>query len=390
MIESKGTLANTFRIKSTGYAGTSSRSIVATFAVTGFLDFIYFTNYETLDPGIYSAPKGCENSYYSEWSKEGLKCQAIQFETGDSVDGPMHTNDAADVGGEPVFGRSGHVPPDAVEINGGTYPSSSCTGGPIYHTATGCYTKGATLVPPESDTSLEAYVEPGGTFEGVTHLTLNGTTNTIKAVYYKEGVKTEENVPWPANGLIYVESSGACTYHFTASNADTSNETTEEKSCGTVYVSGSYSKSLTVAGENEVIVTGSLYPTSVEGKLGSEPTGTATLGLIATGFVRVYHPCSSGNNGSGSLSNPWIYAGILSTHHSFIVDNWNCGAELGNLNVYGAIAQDYRGAVGTTGGNGYYKDYKYDGRLATDEPPYFLAPLKAGWKVIRETAPSGG
>ncbi len=389
MIESKGTLANTFRIKSTGIAGGASRSIVATFAVTGFLDFIYFTNYETLDPGIYNAPPGCEEAYYSQWSPKGLKCQNIQFVSGDSVDGPMHTNDAAYVSGG-TFGRSGHVPADSVEINGGTYPTAGCTGGATYYTSTGCYTKGQTLVPPESDSSLEAYVEPSGTFEGVTHLTLNGTTNTIKAVYYKEGVKKEENIAWPANGLIYVESSGACTYNYSSSNADTSNEATEEKNCGTVYVSGTYSKSLTVAGENEVIVNGSLYPTSVEGKLGSEPTGTATLGLIATGFVRVYHPCSNGNNGSGSLENPWIYAGILSTHHSFIVDNWSCGNELGKLNVYGAIAQDYRGAVGTTGGTGYLKDYKYDGRLATDEPPYFLAPLKAGWKVIRETAPNAG
>ena len=106
--------------------------------------------------------------------------------------------------------------------------------------------------------------------------------------------------------------------------------------------------------------------------------------------MRVHHPCSNGNNGKGSLENPWIYAGILSTHHSFIVDNWGCGTELGKLNVYGAIAQDYRGAVGTTGGTGYLKDYRCDGRLATDEPPYFLAPLKAGWKVTRETAPNAG
>ena len=41
MIESKGTLANTFRIKSTGYAGGTtkstgaSRSIIATFRVGG-------------------------------------------------------------------------------------------------------------------------------------------------------------------------------------------------------------------------------------------------------------------------------------------------------------------------------------------------------------------
>ena len=90
------------------------------------------------------------------------------------------------------------------------------------------------------------------------------------------------------------------------------------------------------------------------------------------------------------MKNPYIYAAILSTSHSFLVDNWKCGEELGKLHVYGAIAQDYRGPVGVVGGSGYLKDYKYDGRLATDEPPYFLAPLKAGWKVIRETAPTAG
>ena len=64
MIESKGALANTFRVESTGCAGVSGltscegqpkttvavHKIVATFQVTGFLDFIYFTNFETEDP----------------------------------------------------------------------------------------------------------------------------------------------------------------------------------------------------------------------------------------------------------------------------------------------------------------------------------------------------
>ena len=61
-----------------------------------------------------------------------------------------------------------------------------------------------------------------------------------------------------------------------------------------------------------------------------------------------------------------------------------------NSTCYGGIAQNYRGPVGIVGTDGYLKDYKYDDRLATDEPPYFLAPLKAGWKVIRQTAPTGG
>ena len=142
-----------------------------------------------------------------------------------------------------------------------------------------------------------------------------------------------------------------------------------------------------------MIVNGNVYPTSVSGKLGATPTGTAVLGLIASNYVRVYHPCSGGSNKAGSLENPWIYAAVLATGHSWIVDNPGCGNSLGNLSVFGAIGQNYRGIVGTSGGyggTGYLKNYEYDDRLATDEPPYFLAPLKAGWKVVRETAPAPG
>jgi hypothetical protein len=404
VIESEGALANTFRIKSTGFAGSEKRSLIATFQVTGFLDYVYFTNFETLDPKLYSSA-GCENKYYIEWNKEGKKCQVIEFTTGDAVNGPMHTNDSTDVGGAASFGREGHVPADTVQINGGTYGGASgCSSSAKYYTATKCYVKGEKLVPPESDSSLAAYVESSNEFEGATYLVLNGSTNTIGVTRYIEKAgkaeQVKETIAWPANGLLYVRAAGSgkpalsCSYKFEIENSDNSTETENEKGCGNVYVSGSYSKSLTVAGERELIINGNVYPKSVEGSLGSEPTGTSTLGLIASEYVRVYHPCSGGKNGAGFLENPWIYAALLSTSHSFIVDNYGCGAEMGKLHEYGAIAQNYRGAVGTGGGfgasTGYIKDYKYDDRLATDEPPYFLAPLKAGWKIIRETAPSAG
>ena len=57
---------------------------------------------------------------------------------------------------------------------------------------------------------------------------------------------------------------------------------------------------------------------------------------------------------------------MLAINHSFIVDNYNCGNSLGTLNVKGAIAQKYRGAVGTSGGTGYLKNYEYDERLHYD------------------------
>ncbi len=446
-ITAKGRLENTFRIESTGkvkdagynagvIAAAASRSIVATFKVTGFLDYIYYTNYETLDPGLNDAPPGCKGAYYKEWSLKGAGyCQSIVFTTGDSVNGPMHTNDAARVEGAAKFGREGQVPPDEIEINGGTWPSASCSGSAKYFTATGCYNRnGPTLVPPEQDTSLATYVNSADSFSGVTKLVLNGTSNTIKATYYKEVSgklePTEATIPWPENGLIYVHASPlGCNYPYEPENNDDSSESERELGCGNVYVQGSYSKSLTIAGESDLIITGNIYPTSVSGSLGSEPTGTAVLGLIASHYVRVYHPlgvyyaepkfgcgsdtlnkvlkecqytnnessCDAPNltaaedpNGLGTLTNLWVYAAILSTSHSFLADNWKCGVELGKLHVYGAIAQDYRGPVGLVGTSGYLKDYKYDGRLATDEPPYYLAPLKAGWKIIRETAPAAG
>jgi len=413
MIERTGAEANTFRIESTGYAGTSKHSVVATFQVTGFLNYVYFTNFETMDPGLYNAPSGCAGKYYSERPTNRYgepACSTIQFTSGDEINGPMHTNDAADVCGTATFGRAGHEPPDVVEMNGGTYSVGSCYGKPTYYNST--YktskegpTKGNRLEPPAEDTSLKRYVEPANEFTGLTHLVLNGSENTIEVTSAAE----KRTISWPANGLIYVKSSGCKYSTFELEKADTTVEEEALTGCGTVYVSGTYSQSLTIGSEDDVIIDGDTYPTSVAGKLGAAPTGTAALGLIANNYVRIYHPiertceevynwwwrrweesCSGQKNGSKSLYNPWVYAAILATKHSFVVDNYNQGSELGNLNVYGAIAQDYRGVVGTTAGTGYIKNYVYDERLAVDEPPYFLSPLNAGWKVARETSANAG
>ncbi len=444
-IESTGTNANTFRIRSVGCAGPKiiakcpaegaagskivMRSIVATFQVIGFLNFVYFTNHEIEDPALYEASATCKNnhSYYPETSK----CNIIQFATGDAVKGPMHTNDAVCVGGSASFGREGHTPKDVVEFFRGL--NGSCGGTGKYNTLTGKYAKGSSMEPPESDTSLETYALGENQFAGVTRLVLDGASNTI-SVTNKGSTKT---LAWPSNGLLWVKSGkGACEYKYEPHEADNKAEEAQETECGNVYVSGTYSKPLTIGSSDDVIVNGNITPTGVA--LGSEPAGTAVLGLIANNYVRVYHPVeetysksakssckektvsehvfkdkeensttcvytnesvqSGGEevtycnapNATGSQTSPWIYAAILSTSHSFIVDNFNCGEKLENLNVFGVIAQNYRGIVGTSGGTGYIKNYNYDQRLAVDEPPYFLAPLKAGWKVARETSPTAG
>ena len=92
--------------------------------------------------------------------------------------------------------------------------------------------------------------------------------------------------------------------------------------------------------------------------------------------------------GSGSPTNMIVDAAILSTKHSWIVDNYLCGTGLGTLTVWGSIAEFWRGPVGRSPDGYGTKNYNYDERLQTNQPPSFLSPTTTGaWKVERETAP---
>jgi Tfp pilus assembly protein PilX len=556
VLETGGTANGTFRILSTGTAteGTKSvtRKIVATFSHPGFTKYVYESNYEVEDPvNLGKAASTCEY-YYAERVSKGLtsSCPVIQFAPNDEVNGPMHTNDAAATctnnGSSPKFGRVGHS--DAIEMNGGHYAPSGCTNEP---NIVGTYTTtaGSVLPPPTDQEILEAAELK---FDGRTEIELkSGSPNTMAVT--NKGV-TKPAVPFPSNGVLYVENSKetACAVTtYTPFGSDVENDS----GCGNVYVHGTYTESLTIASADDVIINGNLE-TSQEAS--GEPTGGATLGLIAENYVRLYHPvkestilptkavnseaatsqeitaeacgtgfvkrsgtlvsenswfshrkeiknlssttglstgmevsgayipagttitlksstsvelseypsannvteevwfykplangyeyaptlkkcveppptgytyhesenlfvkgsCESGTkyegegickytftsgscpskatnlnaeedpNGWGFMKDPVIDAAILSTKHSWIVDNWTCGATLGTINLWGSIAQYWRGPVGQTGSHGYIKNYNYDDRLANQQPPSFLSPTNAtSWKVTRETAP---
>lgn len=448
MIERAGSATGgSFRIEATGKAGESKRKVIATFKQSGFLNYVYFTNYEDEAPELEKGDSpACKEAYYDVRQEMQLKCKEIEFASGDSVFGPMFTDDAAEICGKVVFGRTGHNPPDTVEMGEGAHAASGCKNEAEYFDkAKSDLNKNepeATkekLEPPESDGSLTTYVLKEANndyeFDGLTHIVLKGGTIQVTNASLNGG--QPETIEWPENGLIYVKSSSesACGYAFGENyekqDLDTKAEEEAEASCGTVYVEGFYAKPLTIAAEHDVVIDGHILPSAIS-KEGEAPpaSDTATLGLIANEYVRVYHPieeecktvtsftggafgglggkggkpieetiCKQTNkNGSGKLIEPWIYAAILTTRGSFIVDNYDkgSGSELGDLNVYGAIAQNYRGIVGTPASNGngaatgYLKNYIYDERLAVDEPPYFLQPLNAEWKVVRETAASEG
>ena len=175
-------------------------------------------------------------------------------------------------------------------------------------------------------------------------------------------------MPLPPNGVIYV-TQASCSYSVSPLVADYA----EPATCATLYVKGTYAQNLTIASKNDVIVNGDI--TATNGAVG---------GIIADNFVRVYHPVTRGSGNCvanvQAPSDRRIEAAIVSLLHSFIVDNWNCGAHVGNLTVKGAIAQKFRGPVGIVGSTspGYVKDYQYDDRFRYRSPPFFVGAGRGG------------
>lgn len=396
MLEPSGMLKGTFRIRSTGYSGNAKVSIVATFKPATFLDYVYFTQRETLDPVTYGYADGTEqlkgiNSQCSKTFKEGRMsakipsvggyCVVISFVQQDSIKGPMHTNDAFVFCGDPTLGRG---PADPIEVSGpapGWFQTddvpnsgSNCTGDDDNVKGT-YFANSAVINPPPSNSALSTIA--GLKFAGQVRICLNGTNMT--ASYGKTCTENPAySGPIPANGVIYVENTSCPPGYspFTATYPDSSG-------CGNAYIHGNYSGQLTLATANDIIIDGSLIY-----------SGEGVLGLVANNFVRVYHPfstqtarneCGNGSNGAGSISNLRIDAAILAIEHSFIVDHYDCGAGLGTLTVNGALAMKYRGPVGTTGGRGYTKNYNYDDRLRYMQPPHFIQPAESDWVVGRMT-----
>ncbi len=138
------------------------------------------------------------------------------------------------------------------------------------------------------------------------------------------------------------------------------------------------------------------------------------LGLIATNFVEVNHPIVKGTGGSGKneplcgttgafnvtssgigdvacdQSNPRIDAVALALQHSFTVNNFSVGQQLGVINVNGVIAEYYvdidgsspGGNCGNSTGCGYnYLQYNWDNRLDLIAPPYYLSPGTPSWTI---------
>ena len=379
----------TIRFVFTGYSGTNpqvTRSIVTSFRMNSPLDFLWYTHYESVDDAI---PPSSTYGGCGEFYRQGRSSNCnINWISADVMNGPSYTDDQylINAGGSPTFGRSAS---DKIESSApGNTAADICAGDNCQNAKfVGTPVYNATPIPTPSDNSelLTDAQQYGNVYYGTTTITLNGATANV-VTCTASTCQTQTTVNLATQPIIYVSNASGCspaTYNPASVTYPLNASPAGYLGCaGDVYISGNYTTPVTIASQNNIIIDGSIT-TSADGN--GNPTGGATLGLVANQFVRVMHGCSSND-----LTSPTIDAAILALNHSFLVDNWSCGNPEGTLNVYGAIAQYFRGPVGTvsgTGGvaSGYAKNYNYDDRLANILPPYLFDISDSGWHISRET-----
>ena len=385
-----------------------SRNVIRTVKVgirrEGFLDFLYMTDYEIVDPALSGDPSSCQlhaweyNSGTRSYGPDTSNCTIVYWTDSSALNGPVHTNDGLYVCGAPQFNGDTDTyynSPTSQSVSGSTrFGGPGVTLNPLGCTNSAFFNRnndpasGADLKFPPANTAIRNQADGslGGTgclYTGPTTITLHNSgsvgqmdvTSPLTKVT-NTGCGPGTNLSLPPNGVIYVQT-------VPASGSDPNHGTCSGSGCnGDANVLGTLAGQLTIVAQNDIIIKGNLvYHTY--------PGGTDVLGLIANNDVDVYHPVnSSGVNQSGSITDPTIDAAILALGHSFYVQNWTKGAPLGNLTVNGVITQEFRGAVGTFSGTppviqtGYNKNYTYDTRLKYLSPPYFLSPQQSAWQRI--------
>lgn len=330
------TSQGTLRLRSTGRVGDTTRTVVADLKQDGFIDFVYFTDYEMSDP-VFSSSQ-CKDAY--EWAVSSRpNCTTIQFARNDVIDGPLHTNDTMVVCGGTQF--------EGVTTTASTRPNrylaasgTTCTGTPDFG---GKSTPGPAprIEMPEtndemrlevrSDLTSSTVPHPGCLYTGPTTIKLLpngkmtvyspwtkatqttvdpakgsapamcGTPGTASGALGGPGGQT---LDVPANNLVFVQNvpavKGDVNYSATAPKEyscagqdgvtpgngvgfPVTGETGASYSCtaGDVFVQGTLKGALTIGASNYVYVTGDVKYSDVS---------TDLLGLVGENAVIVHNP----------------------------------------------------------------------------------------------------
>jgi len=323
-----GTL-ETYRIETTGKYKNISRTVAITIMQRSYSSFAYLTNNES--------------SMFWWWKKP------VWFVTGDTLTGPLHTNDQLNIFGDPIF----EGPVSSVNSSINYYHGGAPDDNPEFRDSLTLGALGiqmpssANMLTPISTTVQSAYSYSG--YTKVTFLS-DGTMNVYN--YAKYGAIIP-NIPLPANGLIYVSS-------------------------GSVDVSGTLKGSVTLGCNSDINIVGNIIYNSDPR---TDTSSTDMLGLVAKSNVYI--------SSTVPTQNLEIDAYIVAIDNSFKIDDFTYYNLLkGTLTLYGGITQSNRGAVGTFNSSsgdretGYTKDYEFDERLYSAAPVCFPVAKDANGRTL--------
>ncbi|WP_341952897.1 hypothetical protein [Salinibacterium sp. TMP30] len=420
------------RVRSTGKVGSETRTIVADLRQSGFIDFLYFTDYEIQDPAFSGKPASCVKYWWDGRSGISGNCGEIAFSGGDTVDGPVHSNDTIRICSATFLGAvtTSYAPSSGVRYNPRDSNSNYCSGqsfsiptSPAFSPVIGMpATNSQHLRETRSDLITNGVPRPGCLYTGPTEIQLNSNgTITVHSPWTKKtritgSPATGGSTPAECGSVSQLNSNSGATFNLPPSNViyvqnvpavssdpnywssssepsgldcesasgnrvgngigyptyyETAPSSAYECRVGDLFVKGTLSGQATLSAEHYVYVTGDIKYDNADEDV---------LGLVGNDAVWVWNPTNSSNNPLLSDSGRRIDAAILSVGHTFAVQNPNAGGGRGTLTVNGAIAQKFRGIV-RQGSGGYTKNYVYDTRLRYTAPPKFLSPVTTSYGV---------
>lgn len=364
-------------LKVSGKAGNGPGAVIRNFTYTlipqSTLDYIYWTNYEKIDPNLPNPPgppngvSGNNCAYYQGQSAEIPACQ-IDFGSADVINGPVFSNDAFYMCGNPTFNstvQSG----DSYKTSPFWTNGSGCSGSaPNFQDGT---PTSASNQPIPSTGAAQAPAQQLGCYinnsSGTTTFTLGPSSNSATLTWSGGTLANASGNPNTAAACGGSSGGGTVTFATLKSALFYVN--------GNINVSGNVSGFLTLVASGNINITGSiLYPSADITSSDADPTDA--LGLVTQNFINV--------TPTGSTT---IDAAMLAASGSFYANDYNshsCGGGVSacpTLTIFGALAQDYRGPVGQLGSSamGFQKNYIYDESLQTLWPPFFLPPSGATW-----------
>jgi hypothetical protein len=303
------------------YSG-NSQSIVLTLGLTKFSKFAY-----------YSVIEG-----------------AIYWATGDSVFGPLHTQQRLNINGNPVFlGKT--------TSKNGIYKNPASSKPEFL----GGFQSGVSIDLPKDLTDVQAQAQAGGKY-------YNNVNVYIQ--FHPDGTATVREGSWTGTPTRMSLSALAPNGVLCANG-------------GNLHIKGVVNGRITISALGSSGVSkGNVYVDSSVTYLNNPLTTSSTdmLGIVCDNNVIITDNVNNDNQSNGVQ----LHATMLMRSGGLTAENYATRGKCGTLTVLGGVQQYQRGPVGTISGgqisSGFNKNYRYDTRLMVDSPP--LYPTTGSYEVL--------